>query len=83
MALSFAISGAGFTPGKLETSAEVQLSKVEDGFAVTGIVLRLDGTVPGMSEEKFMELAEGAKKGCPISKALSAVPISLEASFSN
>lgn len=83
MALSFAITGAGFTPGKLETSATVQLSKVDDGFAITGITLQLEGQVPGMSEEKFMELAEGAKKGCPISKALSAVPISLEASFSS
>ena len=43
------------------------------------ITLHLEGEVPGISDEKFQELAKAAKAGCPISKALSAVPIELEA----
>ncbi|GLR18158.1 OsmC family protein [Portibacter lacus] len=82
MALSFAIAEAGHEAESLDVKAEVVLDEVEGGFGITGITLDLKGKVPGMSEEKFMELAEGAKKGCPISKALSSVPIKLNASFS-
>jgi osmotically inducible protein OsmC len=59
------------------------LDSVEGGFAITGITLHLDGKVTGMEESKFMELAQGAKEGCPISKALSSVPITLEANFTS
>lgn len=81
MALSFQIAGAGFTADELVTDAIVNLDQVEGGFAITGITLKLTGKVSGMSEEKFMELAGAAKAGCPISKALGAVPITLEAKF--
>ncbi len=81
MALSFQIAGAGFTADSLDTQAVVNLDEVEGGFAVTGITLKLTGKVAGMAEAKFMELAEAAKVGCPISKLLSAVPITLEAKF--
>lgn len=81
MALSFAIAEAGFTADELKVKASVVLDSVEGGFAITGITLHLDGKVSGMEEDKFMELANGAKEGCPISKALSAVPITLEANF--
>lgn len=82
MALSFAISKAGFTPDELKVDAAVTLDSVEDGFAITGITLKLDGKVPGMEEAAFMEMAKGAKAGCPVSKALSSVPIELDAKFS-
>lgn len=81
MALSFQIAGAGFTADELVTDAIVNLDQVEGGFAITGITLKLTGKVSGMSEDKFMELANAAKAGCPISKALGAVPITLEAKF--
>jgi osmotically inducible protein OsmC len=81
MALSFQIVGAGFTPDELSTDAVVNFDQVDGGFAITGITLKLTGKVQGMSEEKFLELANSAKIGCPISKALSAVPITLEAKF--
>ncbi len=81
MALSFAIANEGHAADKLDTTATVSIEKVEDGFAITGIVLDLKGKVSGMSKEKFTELANGAKAGCPISKALSSVPISLNVSF--
>jgi osmotically inducible protein OsmC len=83
MALSFAVTEAGFTPDELKVKASVVLDSVEGGFAITGITLHLDGKVTGMEESKFMELAQGAKEGCPISKALSAVPITLEANFTS
>jgi osmotically inducible protein OsmC len=81
MALSFAIVEAGSTADVLDVKAEVVLDKVEGGFAITGINLHLNGKVEGMEEEKFHELAKAAKEGCPVSKALSAVPISLDINF--
>lgn len=81
MALSFAITEAGFTADELKVDAEVVLDAVEGGFGINGITLKLQGKVTGMDEAKFQELANGAKAGCPISKALSAVPITLESTF--
>jgi lipoyl-dependent peroxiredoxin len=81
MALSFGIVGAGFVADQLDVTAEVTLDAVEGGLAITGIKLTLTGKVSGMTEAQFVELANAAKAGCPISKALSAVPISLDAQF--
>jgi lipoyl-dependent peroxiredoxin len=81
MALSFAIAQAGFVADELKTEASIVLDAVEGGFAITGITLHLDGKVKGMEAKQFFDLANGAKLGCPISKALSAVPIKLEANF--
>ena len=81
MALSVAISQAGHTPDEIDAQAEVILDKEGEGFAIKEIKLTVKGKVNGLSEKEFLEMAEGAKKGCPISKALSAVPISLNASF--
>lgn len=82
MALSVAISEAGHTPDEIDAEAEVVLDKEDGGFAIKEIKLTVKGKVDGMSEDEFLKMAEGAKEGCPISKALSAVPISLNASFS-
>ncbi|WP_262895377.1 OsmC family protein [Penaeicola halotolerans] len=81
MALSFAIAEAGHEAEELKVDAAVTLDKADGGFAITGITLKLAGIVPGMSEKQFNELANGAKEGCPISKALKAVPIKLEITF--
>ena len=72
MALSFALNGAGFTAEELKVNAVVHLEKEEEGFGIPKIDLTLDATIPDISEEKFMELANGAKEGCPISKVLNA-----------
>lgn len=77
MALAFALGEAGFTPQALEVSAGVSVEKTADGFSITSIQLELKGRVPEISENEFVEIAEKAKKGCPISKALAAVPINL------
>jgi osmotically inducible protein OsmC len=70
MALSFALAGAGFTEGTLDTKAAVQLDKDGDGFTVTRSDLTLTATVPGIEAAQFDEIAAGAKAGCPISKVL-------------
>ena len=77
MALSFALTDAGHPPAELKVTAAVDISKVDDGFAIKNIALELEGRVPGIDATKFQSLAEAAKKGCPVSKALSATPISL------
>ncbi len=79
MALSFGLSGAGFPPAELETHATVTVELMTDHFEITKIHLQVFGEVPGISEEKFEELAGIAKINCPVSLALKAVPISLEA----
>jgi lipoyl-dependent peroxiredoxin len=72
MALSKIIGDAGLTPERIETSAEVSLEKVGEGFEITAIHLSTTGRVPGTDEARFRELAEKAKAGCPVSKVLKA-----------
>ena len=83
MALSFQIDAAGFTANQLETTATVTIEKKGNDYEITGIVLDLKGSVDGMDEAQFKELAEKAKAGCPVSKALSAVPITIQVSFTS
>jgi osmotically inducible protein OsmC len=80
MALAVQLENAGFTPDRLHTDAHVTFEKTDAGFTITTIKLILDANVSGISEDKFMELANGAKEGCPISRALNA-EISLEATL--
>jgi len=79
MALSHGLAEAGHTPESVKTQASVHLTKVEGGFAISRIILSCEARVPGISDEDFQEQAEGAKKGCPVSQALSAVEVELEA----
>jgi len=79
MALSFQLTNAGHEPTELRTVATVSMEKQDPGWTITGIALDTQGTVPGVDAAKFAELAETAKKGCPISRALAAVPITLTA----
>ena len=79
MALANDLDKAGFTPEKIETSAEVTLTKGSDGFSISEILLKTKGKVTGTNKEKFLEIAEKTKSGCPVSKALKATNIRLEA----
>jgi len=79
MALSYALTEAGFTATELKVEAAVNLEKLTDHFEITGINLDLTGNVPGITEDKFLELATSAKVGCPVSRALKAVEITLSA----
>lgn len=78
MALSFQLTNAGHVPDALNTTADLTLEQQPGGWTITSIVLKLEGKVPGITAEKFAELAAAAKAGCPVSRALN-VPISLEA----
>jgi len=75
MALSHALAQAGTPPTSIDTSADVTF---KPGTGITGIVLKVSGSVPGITSEQFTEAAAGAKTGCPVSQALAATPISLE-----
>ena len=79
MALSFQLTNAGHKPDELRTVATVSIEKQDAGWTITQIQLDVVGKVPGVDAKKFQEVAEAAKKGCPISKALSATPISMTA----
>ena len=79
MACSFALSQAGHAPEDLRVTAGVDLQKTDDGFAIKTIALELEARVPGIDAAKFQTIVEAAKKGCPVSKALSATPITLSA----
>jgi len=79
MALSFGLTGAGHPPSELRVNAVVTMKSEGVHWSVDNIRLELEGKVPGIDAAKFQELAEQAKKGCPISKALAAVPITLDA----
>ncbi len=79
MALSFRLSGAGFPPSELRCSATIDMEKGDAGWGFAKITLHLEASVPGLTADQFMEHANAAKAGCPVSKALAAVPIELEA----
>jgi osmotically inducible protein OsmC len=76
MALSSHLSKAGHIPTRISTSAKVHLGV---GPKITLIELSTVGEVPGIDEKTFVEFAEEAKKGCPVSQALAAVEITLTA----
>jgi lipoyl-dependent peroxiredoxin len=79
MAFSAGLGKAGFTPKRVHTTAGVHFDKVEGGFAITSIDLAMEAEIPGIDEAQFQEMAEGAKKGCPVSKALAGTTINLTA----
>lgn len=79
MALAFALANAGFTADSIDTDAEVTLTPGDGGFSITAITLKLKAKIPNIDQAQFSQIADGAKANCPISKALSAVPITLEA----
>ncbi len=84
MAVSFACDKAGFATRTLDTTARVRLAKDGEGFKIDRIALTLEAVIPGMDEQQFQQITEGAKRDCPLSKALAAVPeITLQATLKN
>lgn len=74
MAFAFACEKAGVALQQADTQASVRLVKDGEGFKIDRIALTLTVKAAGLDEAKFQELARGAKAGCPLSKALAAVP---------
>lgn len=79
MALSAELTKAGIEPKRIETTAQVHLNKGDAGFSIEVIELTTRAEVPGIDQKTFLEHAEQAKKGCPVSRALAGVEIRLNA----
>jgi len=79
MALALVLSAKKTPPQKIETTADVRIEPEGQGFGITSIVLHTTADVPGVTEGDFLKAAEEAKVGCPVSKALAATKISLDA----
>jgi lipoyl-dependent peroxiredoxin len=72
MSVSYQCTGAGFTPDELKTDAALTMEQSGTGWSITKIHLTLEAKVPGLTEDKFQELAKNAKEGCPVSRLLKA-----------
>jgi osmotically inducible protein OsmC len=82
MALSAEVGQAGGTPQALDVQADVTLGPdPAGGFRLTGIKLTVRGEVDGLNAEQFAQAAQAAKEGCPVSKALTGVDITLDAAL--
>lgn len=80
MALAASLEREGFPPKRVSTEARVHLEMVDGKATITRIELIAEAEVPGITPEKFQEIAQAAKEGCPVSRALGAVKeITLEA----
>ncbi len=81
MAFANALSLAGHTPQDIRTSASVHFGQIGQGFSISKIELKTEGTVAGIDEAAFKKIAEDAKKNCPVSKALAGTEITLQATL--
>jgi osmotically inducible protein OsmC len=79
MSLSSGLGKAGYTPKHISTTAEVSLDVVEGARTITKVSLSTEARVPGIDKATFTQLAEEAKKNCPVSRALVGVEITLQA----
>lgn len=79
MALSASLTRAGFTPTSIHTVANVTIELVDGKNTITKIHLETEALVPGLADAQFQEIAETVKKACPVSVALSSVPMTLTA----
>lgn len=81
MAFSLQLERAGHPPERVTTDAACTVERVGEGFQITTMKLTTRGRAPGIDPEKFQELANAAKEGCPVSRALAGVQIELDATL--
>jgi osmotically inducible protein OsmC len=82
MAVSNELSKAGFVPDRVDVTVDVEADKREAGWTVLASRIRLRARVPGIDQATFLQQAEKAKGGCPISRAINdSVEISLDATL--
>lgn len=80
MAFSSDLARAGSPPESLDVTCEVAFDRVGGSWTVVSSALTVRARVPGISAERFQEIAAGAKENCPISRALKGnVAVSLDA----
>ena len=82
MAMASQLTKAGFPPEQIQTSARVHLDKVDGANKITTVELDTEARVPTVDEAHFLELADTAKRTCPVSQALAGVEIKLQARLS-
>ena len=83
MAFTLGLNRAGFEPEEVRTTADVHIERGESGFRITRIDLKTWARVPGIDQATFMEQAEAAKKGCPVSQLFQGAEITLDAQLQN
>ena len=81
MALAVGLEQNGTPATRVHTDAACTVEKVEEGFKITTMRLRVTATVPGVDDAKFQSIAAATKTGCPVSKALAGVDIQMEATL--
>jgi lipoyl-dependent peroxiredoxin len=82
MAFSNMLAEGGHTPDSVEATARVVLKEVDGAPTIARIDLKAEGSVPGIGDDDYQRIADQAKKDCPVSRALGAVPeINLEATL--
>jgi lipoyl-dependent peroxiredoxin len=81
MALAGGLSKADHVPESVQTTAHVHIDRQDGGYAITHIELACQARVPGIDESMFQEIAQATRTDCPVSRALSAVPIDLHATL--
>jgi len=79
MATSVQLGNAGLTAERIHTVATVTFEKTDAGFTITNIHLDTTAKIPGATQAQFEAAADAAKAGCPISRALASVPITMTA----
>jgi osmotically inducible protein OsmC len=81
MALSLVLGDGGFTPEYVDATAHVTISPQDGGFTIATSHIVCEARVPGIDRAIFMQRAEAAKAGCPVSKALAGTAITLDATL--
>ena len=81
MAFANMLAQKGYIVNSVKTEARVELEKLEKGFTITTVTLNTCADIPEIDEQTFRTIAEQAKDGCPVSRALTGVKIRLEASL--
>ena len=81
MALAGDLTRAGFKPNDIRTSAKVHIDQIDGRWTISQIDLTVGADVPGIDNAAFQKIAEGTKMGCPVSRALAAVNITLDATL--
>ena len=79
MALALGLTEAGHEPESVRTTARVSIEKDDGGFSITRSDLSTEVKAEGLDEDEFQKLAGEAKEGCPVSRALGAIDVSLDA----
>jgi osmotically inducible protein OsmC len=79
MAFALALTEAGHEPESVQTTARVSIEKDDSGFSITRSDLNTEVKVEGLADDEFQTLAGEAKQGCPVSRALGAIEIGLDA----